>query len=245
MVRKTAIIFGASGDIGRAVAEKFAQNGYNLGLTYFNNDIEDFAEELEKKYRIETKVCRVDVRNPSFVKSAMLEFYSKFKIVDVGVCAFGIADKQSLLVDKNDEQVTSVIETNLIGSIYVNRELCKHMLLKKEGCIINISSVIGVDGASCESVYASSKAGLIGLTKSLAKEFGQFGIRINCVSPGFIDTKMCACFDEEGRQYVKENTLLGKLGHVNDVAEIVYYLASDSANFITGENFVVSGGLKV
>ncbi len=245
MIRKTALIFGASGDIGKAIAEKFAQNGYNLGLTYFNNDICSFAKELEKKYNIETMSSRVDVRDAEQVKTAVSEMKSRFQVIDAGVLAFGIADKQSLLVDKNNFQVTNVIETNLIGSIYACRELCNEMLKKKQGCIVNISSVIGVDGASCESVYASSKAGIIGLTKSLAKEFGQFGIRINCVSPGFIDTKMCACFDEEGREFVKENTLLGKLGHESDVAEMVYYLCSDSANFITGENFVVSGGLKV
>ena len=245
MIRKTAVIYGASGDIGKSVAEKFAKEGYNLGLTYFQTNIDDFATELQKKYGVEVLVRKVDARKSEEVKQATDDFVKNFGSIDVGILAFGVADKQSLLIDKNDEQIVRVVETNLLGTLFVDRELCNVMLKQKRGSIVNISSIIGVEGASCESAYASSKAGMIGLTKSLAKEFGQFGIRINCVSPGFIDTKMCACFDEEGREYVKENTLLSRLGTVEDVSEIVYFVASENGSFITGENFVVSGGLKV
>lgn len=245
MIRKCAVILGASGDIGKAVAEEFAKNGYNLGLTYFETNIDSFADSLKSKYGIDVLVRRVDARKSNEITEAISDFKKNFGFIDAGVLAFGVADKQTLLIDKNDEQVIRVIETNLIGSIYANRELCKVMLPQKRGAIVNISSVIGVQGASCESAYASSKAGMIGLTKSLAKEFGQFGIRINAVSPGFIDTKMCACFDEEGREHVKENTLLSRLGNTEDVSKMVYFLCSDSGNFITGENVVVSGGLKL
>lgn len=245
MIRKTAVIFGASGDIGKEIAIEFAKNNYNLGLTYFNTNIDEFADNLKKEYRVDVAVKRVDARVSADVSAAVEEFKKVFGTIDVGVIAFGIADKQTLLIDKSDEQLVNVIETNLIGTLFSNRELCKVMLPQKRGVIINISSVIGVQGASCESAYASSKAGMIGLTKSLAKEFGQFGIRINAVSPGFIDTKMCACFDEEGREYVKESTILSRLGQVDDVSKIVYFLASDAGSFITGENIVVSGGLKL
>ena len=245
MIRKTAVIFGASGDIGKAIAEKFAENGYNLGLTYYQNNIEEFGKYLTNKYDVQVSVKKVDARKSEEIKEAVDSFIKAFGTIDAGVLAFGIADKQSLLIDKDDEQIENVIQTNLIGSLFVNRELCKVMLKQKKGSIVNISSIIGTDGASCESAYASSKAGMIGMTKSLAKEFGQFGIRINCVSPGFIDTKMCACFDEEGREYIKENTLLSRLGRVDDVSSIVYFLCSDEASFIVGQNVVVSGGLKV
>lgn len=245
MIRKTAIIFGASGDIGKEIALEFAKNNYNLGLTYFNTNIDEFAENIRKEYGVDVKVERVDARVSGDVSKAIAVFKKEFGTVDAGIIAFGIADKQTLLIDKSDEQLVNVIETNLIGTLFANRELCKVMLPQKRGAIINISSVIGVQGASCESAYASSKAGMIGLSKSLAKEFGQFGIRINAVSPGFIDTKMCACFDEEGREYVKESTLLSRLGKVEDVSKIVYFLASDAGDFITGENIVVSGGLKL
>ena len=245
MIRKTAVIFGASGGIGSEIAVEFAKNGYNLGLTYFNTNIDDFAKVLAEDYGIEVLVKRVDARNSEEIQSAIADFKKVFGVIEAGILAFGVADKQTLLIDKNDDQVKRVIETNLIGSIYADRELCKIMLPQKRGVIINISSVIGVQGASCESAYAASKAGMIGLTKSLAKEFGQFGIRINAVSPGFIDTKMCACFDEEGREFVRENTVLSRLGNVQDVSKIVYFLCTDSASFITGENIEVSGGLKL
>jgi len=245
MIRKTAVIFGASGDIGKEVARKFAENGYNLGLTYFNTNIDEFAKDLEKKYKVDVLTQKVDARVSKDVKNAMLAFEKEFKIINVGVLAFGIADKQSLLTDKSDEQITKVIETNLIGTLYVDRELCNVMLKRKSGSIVNIASVIGVDGASCESAYASSKAGMIGLTKSLAKEFGEFGIRINAVSPGFIDTKMCACFDKNDRELIKGNTLLSRLGTTKDVADMVFFVASEDSSFVTGQNIVVSGGLKV
>ena len=245
MIRKTVVIFGASGDIGKEIAKKFAENGYNLGLTYFKTNIDKFAKELEKKYKVDVLTQKVDARSSSDVENAMKVFEKELKIINIGVLAFGIADKQSLLTDKSDEQITNIIETNLVGTLFVDRALCKAMLKRKNGSIVNISSVIGVDGASCESAYASSKAGMIGLTKSLAKEFGEFGIRINSVSPGFIDTKMCACFDKKDREIVKENTLLSRLGTVKDVADMVYFIASDSSSFVTGQNIVVSGGLRV
>ena len=245
MIRKTAVIFGASGDIGKAIAEKFAENGYNLGLTYYQNNIEDYGKTLANKYGIQVSVKKADARKSDEIKDAIDGFVRIFGNIDAGVLAFGIADKQSLLIDKNDEQIVNVIQTNLIGSLFVNRELCRVMIKQKKGSIVNISSIIGTDGASCESAYASSKAGMIGMTKSLAKEFGQFGIRINCVSPGFIDTKMCACFDEEGREYIKENTILSRLGNVDDISGIVCFLCNDEASFIVGQNIVVSGGLKV
>ena len=245
MIRKTAVIFGASGDIGKEVARKFAQNGYNLGLTYFNTNIDKFAKELEKKYKINVLVQRVDARKSDEVENAIKSFEKELKIINIGVLAFGIADKQSLLTDKSDEQLRNVIETNLLGTLFVTRELCRVMLKRKSGSIVNISSIIGTDGASCESAYASSKAGMIGLTKSLAKEFGEFGIRINSVSPGFIDTKMCSCFNKKDREAIKENTLLSRLGTVEDVAEMVYFIASENSSFVTGQNIVVSGGLRV
>lgn len=245
MIRKTAVVFGASGDIGKEIAVEFAKNNYNLGLTYFNTNIDEFAENLRKEFGVDVEVKRVDARKSEEVDDAISHFKKVFGTIDAGIVAFGIADKQTLLIDKSDKQLVDVIETNLIGTLFTNRALCKVMLPQKRGAIINISSVIGVQGASCESAYASSKAGMIGLSKSLAKEFGQFGIRINAVSPGFIDTKMCACFDEEGREYVKESTLLSRLGQVEDVSKIVYFLASDAGSFITGENIVVSGGLKL
>ena len=245
MIRKTAVILGASGGIGMEIAKDFAKKGYNLGLTYYENNIEDLAKELADTYSIEVNCRCVDARDSKKIKDAVNHFKNTFGTIDAGILAFGVADKQSLLIDKDDEAIKRVIEINLIGSIYANRELCNIMLHQKYGIIVNISSVIGVHGASCESAYAASKAGMIGLTKSIAKEFGQFGIRINSVSPGFIDTKMCECFDEEGRQNIKENTVLSRLGNVSDVSKVVAFLCSDDAKFITGENIEVSGGLKL
>lgn len=245
MIRKTAVVFGASGDIGKEIAVEFAKNGYNLGLTYCNTGVDEFASNLEKQFGVKILAKRVDVLSSLEIQNSLDVFLKEFGTIDAGVLAFGIADKQSLLIDKNDEEIKRVVEVNLLGSLFVDRELCKVMLKQKRGAIVNISSVIGVHGASCETAYAASKAGIIGLTKSLAKEFGLFGIRINSVSPGFIDTKMCACFDEEDKNSVRENTILARLGNVQDVSKVVMFLCDDGAKFITGENLEVSGGLKL
>lgn len=245
MIRKTALIFGGSADIGKEVARKFAKNGYNLGLTFFSNNIENFAKELEKEFGVVVKIKKMDARVSKEVKEAIEYFKKELKTIDVGVCIFGIAEGESLIIDKTEEEILNVINTNLVGTIFVNQELLKVMLENRKGVIINTSSVIGNDGASCETVYSSTKAGIVAMTKSIAKEFGSLGIRANTVSPGFIDTKMCACFNQEEREAIKNQTILERLGQVEDVANAIYFLASDESSFITGENITVSGGLKL
>ena len=245
MIRKTALIFGGSADIGKAVARKFAMNGYNLGLTYFNNDITDFASSLSKEFNIDIVTKKMDARAHQEVEEAILYFKKELKTIDVGICIFGIAEGEALIIDKNEEEIRNVVETNLIGTIFVNQELLKVFIENRRGVIVNTSSVIGNDGASCETVYSSTKAGIVAMTKSIAKEFGYLGIRANTVSPGFIDTKMCACFNDDEREVIRDKTVLERLGQVEDVAEAVYFLSTDQSSFITGENITVSGGLKL
>lgn len=245
MIRKTAIVFGASGDIGQAICCKFAMNGYNLGLTYNSSNIEKFASELEEKYKIEVQVCKVDCKKEEEIDYAINKFSKVFGMIDVGVIAFGMADRESLIIDKSENEIKNVIDTNLLGTILANKSLAKVMIYQKHGSIINISSILATNGGACEEVYSATKAGIIGLTTSLASELGEYNIRVNCLSPGFIDTKMCDCYDKEERENIIQKTALSRLGRAEDVANAVCFLASEESSFITGVNLEVSGGLKI
>lgn len=245
MIRKTAVIFGASGDIGQAICHKFAINGYNLGLTYNSSNIEKFANELEEKYKIEVQVCKVDCKKEEEINDAINKFIKSFGMIDVGVIAFGVADRESLIIDKSEEEIKNVIDTNLLGTILTNKSLAKIMIYQKHGSIINFSSILATNGGACEEVYSATKAGIVGLTTSLASELGEYNIRVNCLLPGFIDTKMCDCYDKEERKKIIQKTALSRLGKAEDVANAVYFLASEESSFITGVNLEVSGGLKI
>lgn len=245
MIRKTAIIFGVSGDIGKAICHKFAMNGYNLGITYNSSNIEKFAKELEEKYKIDVQVCKVDCKKEEEINDTINQFVKTFGMIDAGVVAFGMADRESLIIDKSEEEIKNVIDTNLLGTVLTNKNLAKIMIYQKHGSIVNISSILATNGGACEEVYSATKAGIIGLTTSLASELGEYNIRVNCLSPGFIDTKMCDCYDKEERETIIQKTALSRLGKAEDIANAVYFLSSEDASFITGVNLEVSGGLKI
>lgn len=235
MLRKTALITGASGDIGRSIALALANEGYDLFLCAFKNEIDTSG------IKTEVKQLRFDQSDANEVEKAFEELTRKQVKLDLLVCNAGIAENETMLIDKSNEEIDSVLKTNLSGTIYCNKYALP--LIRKGGSIINIASFLGVYGGSCEAVYSAAKAGIIGLTKALAKEVAPLGVRVNCISPGFIDTKMNACFDEVERAELIEKTPLKKFGTGKDVATAVIYLAS--SEFVTGENLIVSGGLIV
>lgn len=240
MIRKTAIITGAFGDIGKAVARKFAKNGYNLALTYLNSFDTDLLAEL-KSYNIEVLALHCDQTSESEIINFVSSTYKEFENVDVCVCCAGKAESTKLLSDKQTDEIDDIISSNLRGTILFNREISKRFLSNKHGTIVNVSSIYGEYGGSMESVYSACKAGINGLTKSLAVELAPY-VRVNAVAPGFVQTKMTSGLDRATIDYCKNQTPMARVGEPEDIAETIYFLASDSSSFITGEIVTVSGG---
>lgn len=240
MIRKTAIITGGFGDIGKAIATKFASNGYNVALTSYNTFDADFIKSL-KEFGIEVFAMRCDQNKENDIINFVNSVFKEFEYVDVCVCCAGKAEPEGMLSHKETVVIDDIISTNLRGTILFNKAVLKHFEEQKHGNIVNIASIYGKTGGSLESVYSACKAGIIGLTKSLAVEVGPL-VRVNCVAPGYIQTKMNNGYSAETVDYVKNQTPLARIGTSEDVASSVYFLASEEAGFITGETIVVSGG---
>lgn len=236
-MNNTVFITGGSRGIGKCAVEAFSKNGYNVAFTYLNSGIE--AENLATGCG--AFAIRCDVSKSEDVKNAIDLTIKKYGKIDVLINNAGI-DEFCLFTDITDEKWHKMIDTNLSGAFYASREVLRDMIKRQDGVIINISSMWGEVGASCEVHYSVSKAGLIGLTKSLAKEVGPSNIRVNCVSPGVIDTDMNAHLTKEDMEQLKYDTPLGKIGKCEDVCNTLLFLASDKASFITGQVFGVNGG---
>lgn len=242
MIRKTAIITGGFGDTGKAIARKFAKNGYNVALTYFNTFSSEFIEEL-KSYGIEVLALPCDQKNENDIINFVNSAFKEFEFIDTFVACVGKAEPVQFLSEKQTSLIDDIISTNLRGTILFNREILKHFLSQKHGSIVNVSSIYGISGGSLESVYSACKAGIIGLTKSLAVEAGPF-VRVNAVAPGCIETKMTSNLSAVDKECVVDATPLDRLGTPDDVANAVYFLASEESSFITGEVLGVTGGVS-
>lgn len=240
---KCAIVTGGSRGIGAAISKALAKNGYAVAVNFKENETaaKRVVEEIRSIGGI-AKEFRADISNPCEVKRLFEEVKAEFDSVSLLINNAGIAHI-GLLQDMTDDEIIKLLNTNLLGAIYCSKEAIKQMIPKHDGVIINISSMWGEVGASCEVVYSATKAGLIGLTKSLAKEVGPSGIRVNCVSPGVISTEMNKELDEETIASLCDETPLLRIGTAEDVANTVAFLASESASFITGQVFSVNGGI--
>ncbi len=239
------LVTGASGGIGKAVARSFAEKGYNVAVGYNNGEAEakKLCEELcEKGFSV--KAFRADVSDPKQVKRMFSDIKEAFGEVDVLVNNAGIA-QQKLFTDITDEDFDRMFAVNVKGVFNCCREAVPGMVNRKEGKIINISSIWGISGASCEVHYSASKAAVIGLTKALAKELGPSGICVNCIAPGVIDTPMNSCFDGDVMRSLAEDTPLMRTGTPEDVAKAVMFLATEDSSFITGQTICVDGGFIV
>ena len=243
-MNKTAVITGASRGIGKATAIEFARNGYNVLANYNNSEKE--AMELEKMLTEEgysIKIFKADVSKSSEA-DAMIEYCLKeFGGLDVLVNNAGIS-QDKLFTDITDDDWERMMSVNVTSVFNCSRKALQHMIWEKSGSIINITSMWGETGGSCEVHYSASKAAIIGMTKALAKEVGPSNIRVNAVSPGVIMTDMCAYYGEETLNELKEETPLMKLGKPEDIAETVYFLA-EKGNFITGQVVGVNGGMVI
>lgn len=237
---KTVLITGGTRGIGLACVEKFANEGWNVAL-FYKNSVEA-ANELTARLGVTALKC--DVSSSSEVKMAIAEIIRKFSCIDLLINNAGIS-YSGLLQDMTDADWSGIIDTNLSSAFYTSREIIPSMLRSGCGCIINISSMWGVTGASCEVAYSSAKAGIIGFTKALAKELAPSGIRVNAVAPGAISTDMMNEYTKEELNAIADETPLGHIGSAKNIAEAVYFLSSDSAEFITGEILNVNGGFVI
>lgn len=240
---KTALVTGASRGIGAAIAIELAKAGYAVAVNYATN--KDAAECVIGKIAENGGVAKgykADISNAGEVTRLFEDVSAELGEIEVLVNNAGVAHI-GLLQDMTDSEIERLVGVDLLGAIYCSKEAVKRMVKLHNGVIINISSMWGEVGASCEAVYSACKAGVIGLTKALAKEVGPSGIRVNCVSPGVIATDMNAELDDETMQSLCEETPLLRIGSANDVASTVAFLASDDASFITGQVLSVNGGI--
>ena len=244
---KNALITGGAGGIGTAICREFAKNGYNVAIHCFKSRdaARALAEELESIYKIKSIPLYADVADPASV-SAMFDSYGRhFDSLDVLINNAGIA-QQKLFTDITAEEWRKMLSVNLDGVFYCCQQaLRRYMLPSHYGVILNISSMWGQAGASCEVHYSAAKAGVIGLTKALAKEVGLSGIRVNCIAPGVIMTDMMKGFDSDTLDALKEETPLNSLGTPQNIADAAVFLCSDKACFITGQTLGVNGGFII
>ena len=240
---KTALVTGASRGIGRAIALRLAAEGARVAINYAGNV--KAAEEV--KAAVEAAggaaiLCQADISDSAAVEAMVADVVKEFGTIDILVNNAGIT-RDTLLMRMKDEDFAKVLDTNLKGVFYCTKAVAKLMMKKRSGHIVNMASVVGLVGNAGQTNYAAAKAGVIGFSKSAARELASRGITVNVVAPGFIGTDMTAVLPEA----VKEKTLagipLGKMGEPEDVANAVLFLASDQASYITGQVVNVDGGM--
>ncbi len=233
---KKVLITGGCRGIGKAIAEKFYENGYITYATY-NSDSKS-AEDLKSKYPY-INILQLDVTSPSSVSELFLSQNFDIVINNAGVSS------SSLIHETKDEDFDRIMKVNLYGTFYVSRAAIPYMIKNQGGVIINISSIWGITGGALESAYSASKAGIIGLTKSLAKELGPSKIRVNAVAPGFTLTDMTSSFSKEEKESFFAETPLLRGATPEEIASSVYFLASEEASFITGQVLSPNGGYVI
>ncbi len=245
IMSKTVVITGASRGIGAQCARLFAKSGYNVVINY--NNSEERAQLLCKELNSQgfsAVAIRADVSDPRQAEKLINGAIDAFGGIDVLVNNAGIGE-QRLITDVTDEIWERMIGVNLNGVFYCTRQALPHMINKKNGRIINISSIWGICGASCEVHYSAAKAGVIGFTKALAKEVGLSGITVNCVAPGVIETEMNKALSTDDLAALCDETPVGRLGTADDIANTVLFLAQDTGSFITGQVISPNGGFVI
>ena len=243
---KNVLITGASGGIGQALARAFAKDGYGAALHYHRGEASAraLASELRTQYGVPVLTVGADLCSPAETAAMIGRAQAELGFIGVLVNNAGAA-QQKLFTDITDEDWEAMIGIHLGGTFRCCRAVLPEMIRRREGAIINISSMWGQIGGSCEVHYSAAKAGVIGLTKALAKEVGLSGITVNCIAPGVIRTAMLDSFTEEDLAALAEETPAGRLGTPEDVAAAAVFLASESARFITGQVLGVNGGFVV
>ena len=239
-MEKVAIVTGASRGIGREIAKSLAKQNIKVIANY--NNSEEKAIELKKELEaggIVIDIVKADVSKREEIKHLVQYAMENYGKIDILINNAGISEYK-LFTDETDEDWNKIINTNLYSAFAVSQEVIPNMIKNKNGCIINISSVWGMVGASMEVLYSVSKAGIDGLTKALAKELGPSNIRVNAIAPGIVDTDMCKNFTKEELENIKEEIPLERIGKVEDISKCINWLIND--NYTTGQIISINGG---
>lgn len=241
MNKKLAVVTGATKGIGLAIAKQLVSDGFYVIGTY----VSDYDQEFLTNLTVDSfELQQVNVSDLEACNKMASEIKERFGSCTVLVNNAGIT-KDNLLMRMSADDFNNVINTNLGGTFNMTKALSKDMLRNKRGCIINVASVIGLIGNIGQANYAASKAGIIGFSKSLAKELASRNIRVNCVAPGFIQTEMTEVLSDEIKESILANVAMKKFGQASDVANTISFLVSDKANYITGQTINVCGGLVI
>ena len=242
--KKTVLITGASRGIGQETARLFAKEHYNIIVNYHTNEEKALALVQELSHTVNAIAIKADVSSTIQVQSMISQAYQRFGTIDVLVNNAGIA-QQKLFSDISEDDWNRMFDINVKGMFHCAQAVLPSMLHHKTGKIINISSIWGLTGASCEVHYSAAKAAVIGFTKALAKELGPSNIQVNCVAPGVIETDMNEQLEEQTILDLKEATPLGTFGQPIDIANAILFLASEKSNFITGQIISPNGGFLI
>lgn len=237
---KNVLITGGSRGIGRACVEKFAREGYAVSFIYNNSDAQ--ASDLATKTG--AFAIKGDISDPANAREAVQKAVAQMGSIDILVNNAGIS-LIKLFTDTTDEDYYNIINTNLGGTFFVAREVAKNMIFNHSGRIVNVGSMWGKVGASCEVAYSASKAAIEGFTKALAKELGPSGICVNCVEPGVIATEMNAELDEKTLSALCEETPVGRIGNADEAAEFIFAIATEKSGFLTGQVIGFDGGFAI
>ncbi len=245
---KTAIVTGAARGIGEAIAIKFAEHGAHVAFSYVSDSSAEKAASLEERLKamgVNARAWKSNAGDIAQCEAFVNDVLKEFGTVDVCVNNAGIS-KDNLLLRMNPEQWDDVIKINLNSVFYMTKQVIKPMMKARNGAIINMSSIIGEMGNAGQSSYAASKAGIIGFTKSVAKELGSRNIRCNAIAPGFVETDMTSYLkDGDAGEKYKAGIPLGRFATAEDIANTALFLASDMGSYITGQTLSVCGGLNI
>jgi 3-oxoacyl-[acyl-carrier protein] reductase len=243
---RVAIVTGGTRGIGRAVAFRLAAEGVNLAISYHSND--DAAEETAEKIReIEALRCELfkgDVSSPGDVEALFKGVSEAYGGVDILVNNAGIT-RDNLMMRMKEEEFDEVLRTNLKGTYLCTRAALRPMVRARWGRIVNVSSVVGLVGNAGQANYAASKAGIIGFTKSVAREVAQRGITVNAVAPGYVETELTGSLPEQVKDQIRDQVPIGRFAEPGEVAEVVAFLAGEAAGYVTGQTIAVDGGMTM
>lgn len=241
--KQVVFVTGGSRGIGKAIALKYAENGYNIVINYVSEktDVNELKNQFEK-YEIESLIVKADVSKAEEVENVVKQAIEKFGRIDVLVNNAGIT-RDTLLMRMKEEDFDKVIEINLKGTFLVTKAVTPYMMKRRNGRIVNLSSVVGVTGNAGQSNYSASKAGIIGFTKSVAKELASRDIRANAVAPGFIDTDMTNVLSDDVKANINAQIPMKRMGTAREIANVVYFLGSEESSYITGQVINIDGGM--